>query len=850
MLDIGVEYRCLGITCGGAPLDSVADAPPNAFEAGDLLLQLRPIYPLIPRLERAWPVTVAARDVPIALTAFAYNVATAWAALTASAALAAAGAALAATLTLSFIPSRSMEPVLRPGDVVLVEKVSRGALLRRGEVVFFAPPPALRAAVADAGGAPLRGGDLFVKRVAALTGDDVAVARDGETRVRGALVRGAGDLPRAARSRLLLREAAATPAAAVEGGAEGVGGGGAAPPVVAAGSAFVLGDNPLHSVDSRVWGDLPYSNIVGRPLLRVFPLDRAALEEAYRRVSCSEQNVDADANVRPNLLLSIKFIITALAIRNGHAAAQTDATRVGVQLAMSTGQRTQPFAECEEASLDILRNEAVVHEVGVTEGTLQVKMDDNDVPSARVQGPLLCDRRWAPVQQAALRGDTAPLQRILSAAEARLAEFARTCACDAPPAVVRCAPAACAAAAAAAAAPPAPAAAAPLDVARFVRAFRAVAERTLEHVREDRRGAERAELAALLREAEGVRSGVALDDAGRLATARQALEWLLNKIEEAHTDSLNEQLRAVTAYLRTDGHCHERGLALRRLAAHADPLRATRAFVHRAVRLSADQSRGGCSSVCADVAACTWDDAATRAQACALLDALRREAGAAAAAAAAPPSPEAAADLLVRGVLAGALAATAAARGGAHMPLCEAPETLLLDGPRLQQSAAAVETAAAAAALAAIAARGAPGGLGAERTTQLLTLLEAEELTTEHVVAQVSRWAAAAVAPGGARAAAAAEVEGAARAVCERRSPLRDLCLRRCLMAVGDMVAARATKGGAAAVAAAAARGLPGLGDFLSQRAAASLLAIARHSVRVYGGAYAVFTAEAVAQLR
>jgi signal peptidase I len=40
------------------------------------------------------------------------------------------------------------------------------------------------------------------------------------------------------------------------------------------GMAFVVGDNPAVSVDSRVWGCVPRQNIVGRPFFRLFPLSR------------------------------------------------------------------------------------------------------------------------------------------------------------------------------------------------------------------------------------------------------------------------------------------------------------------------------------------------------------------------------------------------------------------------------------------------------------------------------------------------------------------------------------------------------------------------------------------------
>ena len=37
---------------------------------------------------------------------------------------------------------------------------------------------------------------------------------------------------------------------------------------------FVMGDCSSVSVDSRVWGPLETKNIVGRPILRLWPLDR------------------------------------------------------------------------------------------------------------------------------------------------------------------------------------------------------------------------------------------------------------------------------------------------------------------------------------------------------------------------------------------------------------------------------------------------------------------------------------------------------------------------------------------------------------------------------------------------
>ena len=190
--------------------------------------------------------------------------------------------------------------------MILVEKVSRSAVVRRDDIVFFTPPPVLREVVSSAGGA-LGSGDLFVKRVAGLPGDTVTVDADGSVEVR----------PREAASGRLPEqrggggeEGAGDSSDAAGGG--GGGGGGAVDTERAGGGrsrssssssrtekknkkkvvlpdsvlrriarvdgevldregVFVLGDNPAASMDSRVWGPLDEGEIVGHALLRVLP---------------------------------------------------------------------------------------------------------------------------------------------------------------------------------------------------------------------------------------------------------------------------------------------------------------------------------------------------------------------------------------------------------------------------------------------------------------------------------------------------------------------------------------------------------------------------------------------------
>ncbi len=52
---------------------------------------------------------------------------------------------------------------------------------------------------------------------------------------------------------------------------------------------FVMGDNRLGSFDSRSWGPLPETLIIGRPVLRLLPFDRA-------RMLPGDHRVDANGN--------------------------------------------------------------------------------------------------------------------------------------------------------------------------------------------------------------------------------------------------------------------------------------------------------------------------------------------------------------------------------------------------------------------------------------------------------------------------------------------------------------------------------------------------------------------------
>jgi signal peptidase I len=138
-----------------------------------------------------------------------------------------------------YIPSGSMEPTLQINDRLIIDKLSyKFKAPERGDIVVFSPTDTLKKQNFK---------DAFIKRVIGLPGDKV--------QVKGKLVY-VNDKP--------LREKYIEDAPNYDYG----------PVTVPANQYLVLGDNRNNSYDSHYWGFVPHDNIIGRAVVRFWPINR------------------------------------------------------------------------------------------------------------------------------------------------------------------------------------------------------------------------------------------------------------------------------------------------------------------------------------------------------------------------------------------------------------------------------------------------------------------------------------------------------------------------------------------------------------------------------------------------
>jgi signal peptidase I len=150
-----------------------------------------------------------------------------------------------------YIPSLSMYPTLREGDRVLVNKLSyRLHDVNRGDVIVFERP-----ASETSSNIP----DL-IKRVVGLPGESISFI-DGAVYVDGKRL-----------DESYLSDGTVTSSANAPNKCTAE-----VPCVVPSGQVWVMGDNRSDSKDSRYFGSIDESTIVGRAFVTVWPLGRFGL---------------------------------------------------------------------------------------------------------------------------------------------------------------------------------------------------------------------------------------------------------------------------------------------------------------------------------------------------------------------------------------------------------------------------------------------------------------------------------------------------------------------------------------------------------------------------------------------
>lgn len=140
-----------------------------------------------------------------------------------------------------YIPSVSMVPTLEVGDRIIVSKISTSlGSIHRGDIIVFARPPR-----ESCGGSDVT--DL-VKRVIGLPGETIS-SRGDQILINGKVIEQHWNV-----TAPLGREVGTVK--------------------IPQGQYFMMGDNRSASCDSRYWGTLPKKYVVGKVVMRIWPLSR------------------------------------------------------------------------------------------------------------------------------------------------------------------------------------------------------------------------------------------------------------------------------------------------------------------------------------------------------------------------------------------------------------------------------------------------------------------------------------------------------------------------------------------------------------------------------------------------
>jgi signal peptidase I len=150
------------------------------------------------------------------------------------------------------VQQQSMERTLEPGQYVLVDKLTpRFDAYDRGDVVVFNPPDSWTEQDTP-----------FIKRVIGVAGDTVEIRDDGIVYVNGT----------ALDEQYAYTNDQGVPEPTLANGDQSRW-------VVPEGELFVMGDHRQRSADSRVFGTIPVSNVIGRAFLRYWPISTFGILE-------------------------------------------------------------------------------------------------------------------------------------------------------------------------------------------------------------------------------------------------------------------------------------------------------------------------------------------------------------------------------------------------------------------------------------------------------------------------------------------------------------------------------------------------------------------------------------------
>ncbi len=157
-----------------------------------------------------------------------------------------------------WIPSGSMEPTLHgvdnqwEADKIIVDKLTyKFSAPHRGDIVVFSPTDELNKELYH---------DAFIKRVIGLPGEKLQI-KDGKVYINNKPLDESRYLSKEQRTVIDVCTSGQQPPYLYQ------------PKVIPANSYLVLGDNRNSSYDSRCWGVVPRGNIIGRAILRFWPLN-------------------------------------------------------------------------------------------------------------------------------------------------------------------------------------------------------------------------------------------------------------------------------------------------------------------------------------------------------------------------------------------------------------------------------------------------------------------------------------------------------------------------------------------------------------------------------------------------